>query len=96
GFPIQNPSDFNVVEAFSWEEFPYHGGAAPRSNVICRVFTANESPPKPFPTFTGAGKKGELAMALKSDGAIVVAAVILREELDCEGWHWSVKNWKSM
>ncbi|XLT02711.1 hypothetical protein HN51_052062 [Arachis hypogaea] len=50
GFPIQSPSDFNnVIEAFGWEEFPYHGDAAPHSNVICRVFTANESPPKPFP-----------------------------------------------
>ncbi|MED6107238.1 hypothetical protein PIB30_012073 [Stylosanthes scabra] len=47
GFPLQNPSDFNhVVESFEWEEFPYHGGAAPRTNVIGRVFTANESPPE--------------------------------------------------
>ncbi|KAF9613599.1 hypothetical protein IFM89_009269 [Coptis chinensis] len=39
-------SDFNqVVEAFGYEELPYVGGAAPRTNVIGRVFTANESPP---------------------------------------------------
>ncbi|PQM33854.1 clavaminate synthase-like protein [Prunus yedoensis var. nudiflora] len=39
-------SDFNdVVEASGFEEFPYVGGAAPRTNVVGRVFTANESPP---------------------------------------------------
>ncbi|PIN26043.1 hypothetical protein CDL12_01211 [Handroanthus impetiginosus] len=39
-------SDFNkVVEAFGYEELPYVGGAAPRSNVVGRVFTSNESPP---------------------------------------------------
>ncbi|XP_065869419.1 clavaminate synthase-like protein At3g21360 [Euphorbia lathyris] len=46
GFPITTASDFNdVVEAFGFEELPYIGGAAPRSNVVGRVFTANESPP---------------------------------------------------
>ncbi|KAK6125138.1 hypothetical protein DH2020_041104 [Rehmannia glutinosa] len=39
-------SDFNdVVEAFGYDELPYVGGAAPRTNVVGRVFTANESPP---------------------------------------------------
>ncbi|XP_051136264.1 clavaminate synthase-like protein At3g21360 [Andrographis paniculata] len=39
-------SYFNdVVEAFGYEELPYVGGAAPRTNVVGRVFTANESPP---------------------------------------------------
>ena len=46
GFPLNTASDFNdVVEAFGFEEFPYVGGAAPRTNVVGRVFTANESPP---------------------------------------------------
>ncbi|KAG6425895.1 hypothetical protein SASPL_110103 [Salvia splendens] len=43
---IATASDFNdVVEAFGYEELPYVGGAAPRTNVVGRVFTANESPP---------------------------------------------------
>lgn len=46
GFPVTSASDFNdVVEAFGFEELPYVGGAAPRTNVVGRVFTANESPP---------------------------------------------------
>lgn len=46
GFPVLSASDFNdVVEAFGFLELPYVGGAAPRSNVVGRVFTANESPP---------------------------------------------------
>ncbi|KAK7809444.1 clavaminate synthase-like protein At3g21360 [Quercus suber] len=46
GFPVNTASEFNdVVEAFGFEELPYVGGAAPRTNVVGRVFTANESPP---------------------------------------------------
>ncbi|KAK6914832.1 TauD/TfdA-like domain [Dillenia turbinata] len=46
GFPVNTASDFNdVVESFGFEELPYVGGAAPRTNVVGRVFTANESPP---------------------------------------------------
>lgn len=46
GFPINSASDFNdFVEAFGFDELPYIGGAAPRTNVVGRVFTANESPP---------------------------------------------------
>ncbi|XP_059303176.1 clavaminate synthase-like protein At3g21360 [Lycium ferocissimum] len=46
GFPVNSASDFNdVVEAFGYEELPYVGGAAPRTNVVGRVFTSNESPP---------------------------------------------------
>ncbi|KAE8689904.1 Clavaminate synthase-like protein [Hibiscus syriacus] len=46
GFPVKTAKDFNdVVEAFGFEEMPYVGGAAPRTNVVGRVFTANESPP---------------------------------------------------
>ncbi|CAA6671632.1 unnamed protein product [Spirodela intermedia] len=46
GFPVRTASDFNdAVEAFGYEELPYVGGAAPRTNVVGRVFTANESPP---------------------------------------------------
>ncbi|KAH0468311.1 hypothetical protein IEQ34_003344 [Dendrobium chrysotoxum] len=46
GFPVKTAADFNAaVEAFGYEEFPYVGGAAPRTNVVGRVFTANESPP---------------------------------------------------
>ncbi|KAJ8638652.1 hypothetical protein MRB53_012919 [Persea americana] len=45
-FPVQTASDFNrAVEAFGYDELPYVGGAAPRTNVVGRVFTANESPP---------------------------------------------------
>lgn len=43
---LATASDFNdVVEAFGYDELPYVGGAAPRTNVVGRVFTANESPP---------------------------------------------------
>lgn len=43
---VSSASDFNdVVEAFRFEELPYVGGAAPRTNVVGRVFTSNESPP---------------------------------------------------
>ncbi|WCJ40876.1 2-oxoglutarate (2OG) and Fe(II)-dependent oxygenase superfamily protein [Euphorbia peplus] len=46
GFPITTASDFNdVVESFGFEELPYVGGPAPRTNVIGRVITANEAPP---------------------------------------------------
>ncbi|KAK3219988.1 hypothetical protein Dsin_013958 [Dipteronia sinensis] len=46
GFDVKTAKDFNdVVEAFGYEELPYVGGAAPRTNVVGRVFTANESPP---------------------------------------------------
>ncbi|CAH1435075.1 unnamed protein product [Lactuca virosa] len=46
GFPVASPSDFNhVVEAFSYAEIPYLGGIAPRTKVVGRVYTANESPP---------------------------------------------------
>ncbi|XP_068642899.1 clavaminate synthase-like protein At3g21360 [Aristolochia californica] len=45
-FPVMTASEFNqVVEAFGYHELPYVGGAAPRTNVVGRVFTANESPP---------------------------------------------------
>ncbi|KAK1578230.1 hypothetical protein Q3G72_028630 [Acer saccharum] len=46
GFDVKTPEDFNeVVEAFGYEELSYVGGTAPRSKVLGRVFTANESPP---------------------------------------------------
>lgn len=46
GFGLSTAEEFNeVVEAFGFEELPYVGGAAPRTNVVGRVFTANESPP---------------------------------------------------
>ncbi|TXG68824.1 hypothetical protein EZV62_003759 [Acer yangbiense] len=46
GFDVKTPEDFNdVVEAFGYEELSYVGGTAPRSNIVGRVFTANESPP---------------------------------------------------
>lgn len=45
-FGLYTAEEFNeVVEAFGFEELPYVGGAAPRTNVFGRVFTANESPP---------------------------------------------------
>jgi hypothetical protein len=46
GFPARAAADFDrAVDAFGYAELPYVGGAAPRSNVVGRVFTANESPP---------------------------------------------------
>eukprot|EP00475_Leptophrys_vorax_P043835 TRINITY_DN8560_c0_g1_i1.p1 TRINITY_DN8560_c0_g1~~TRINITY_DN8560_c0_g1_i1.p1 ORF type:complete len:385 (-),score=9.23 TRINITY_DN8560_c0_g1_i1:286-1440(-) len=43
--PLASAADFNaVVEACGFDELPYVGGAAPRSKVVGRVFTANESP----------------------------------------------------
>nr|XP_043617921.1 clavaminate synthase-like protein At3g21360 [Erigeron canadensis] len=45
-FPVTSPSDFNdVVEAFGYPEAPYIGGRASRTQVIGRVYTANETPP---------------------------------------------------
>ncbi|GLJ41935.1 hypothetical protein SUGI_0868230 [Cryptomeria japonica] len=44
GFPLKSASDFNaVMEAFGWDEKPYLG-AASRTRVVGRVFTANEAP----------------------------------------------------
>ncbi|KAJ1282212.1 hypothetical protein BS78_03G034100 [Paspalum vaginatum] len=46
GFPARTAADFDrAVGAFGYDELPYVGGAAPRTNVVGRVFTANESPP---------------------------------------------------
>lgn len=46
GFGLRTAADFNdFVDAFGYEELPYVGGAAPRTNVVGRVFTSNESPP---------------------------------------------------
>lgn len=47
GFPVTSPSDFNdIVEAFGFPEMVYVGGRAPRTQVVGRVYTANESPPE--------------------------------------------------
>ncbi|XP_076926768.1 clavaminate synthase-like protein At3g21360 [Bidens hawaiensis] len=47
GFPVTSPSEFNgVVEAFGYPEIVNTGGLAPRTKVIGRVYTANESPPE--------------------------------------------------
>ncbi|KAH9324669.1 hypothetical protein KI387_004847, partial [Taxus chinensis] len=44
GFPLKTAGDFNaVVEAFGWEEQSYLG-AASRTRIEGRVFTANEAP----------------------------------------------------
>ena len=41
GFSIACPSDFNQVAlAFGWNDLPYIGGAAVRTNVVGVVFTA--------------------------------------------------------
>ncbi|KVI05954.1 Taurine catabolism dioxygenase TauD/TfdA [Cynara cardunculus var. scolymus] len=47
GFPVFSASDFNdVVESSGYENFPYDiGGAGSRTNVVGRVYTANEAPP---------------------------------------------------
>ncbi|KAM0056208.1 putative TauD/TfdA-like domain, taurine dioxygenase TauD-like superfamily [Helianthus debilis subsp. tardiflorus] len=45
GFPVKSPSDFkSVIEAFGYPEMPYVSGVAPRTKVVERVYTANESP----------------------------------------------------
>lgn len=45
GFPLKNAEDFNVfVNSWGLEEFPYVGGAAPRSQVTGSVFTGKELP----------------------------------------------------
>jgi hypothetical protein len=51
GLPLATAADFNdFVLAFGRDELPYLGGAAPRTNVVGRVFTSNESPPsEPIP-----------------------------------------------
>lgn len=46
GFPTRSAADFDAaVSALGYPELPYVGGAAPRTAVVGRVFTANESPP---------------------------------------------------
>ncbi|OAY84358.1 clavaminate synthase-like protein At3g21360 [Ananas comosus] len=46
GFPVRSAVDFDrAVGAFGYAELPYVGGAAPRTNVVGRVFTANDAPP---------------------------------------------------
>ncbi|KAK1434160.1 hypothetical protein QVD17_11078 [Tagetes erecta] len=46
GFPVTTASDFNdVIEAFGYPETPYIGGRASRTQVVGRVYTANETPP---------------------------------------------------
>ncbi|GFP83881.1 clavaminate synthase-like protein at3g21360 [Phtheirospermum japonicum] len=48
---LSTASDFNdFVEAFGYKELPY-SGRAPRTNVVGRVYTANESPPDQNITF---------------------------------------------
>nr|POE81889.1 clavaminate synthase-like protein [Quercus suber] len=68
GFPVNTASDFNdVVEAFGFEELPYVGGAAPRSNVVGRVFTTNDSPPDqkvPFHHEMAQGESGPKVVSL--------------------------------
>jgi hypothetical protein len=40
-FPIQNAQDFNVFAlSFGWDNLPYLGGAAVRTNICGVVFTA--------------------------------------------------------
>ncbi|MED6137555.1 hypothetical protein PIB30_066034 [Stylosanthes scabra] len=47
GFPVNTASDFNdVVEAFGYDYFPVASISAPRTKIVGRVFTANESPPE--------------------------------------------------
>ncbi|GKA31577.1 clavaminate synthase-like protein [Tanacetum coccineum] len=45
--PVVSPSDFNdTVDAFGYPEAPYIGGRASRTQVVGRVYTANETPPE--------------------------------------------------
>ena len=51
-FPLEGPNDFEAaIDAATFEEMPYVGGAAPREVVTSRrILTANESPPEqPIP-----------------------------------------------
>ncbi|CAI0423408.1 unnamed protein product [Linum tenue] len=46
GFPISSAAEFDqVVESFGYTDQPYLGGTASRTNVVGRVYTANDSPP---------------------------------------------------
>ena len=46
GFHVETAKDFdNFVKSFSFSPLPYVGGAAPRTQVVGDVFTANEAPP---------------------------------------------------
>lgn len=46
GFDVSNAQDFHdVIEATGYEPMDYIGGAAVRTQLTNRVFTANESPP---------------------------------------------------
>ena len=46
GWQINEPQDFHdVVEALGYDTMEYQGGAAVRTQITPRVFTANESPP---------------------------------------------------
>jgi len=46
GFPVHDATAFDqFVKAFGYENLPYIGGAAPRTQVVGNVYTANESPP---------------------------------------------------
>ena len=46
GFPLRTAQDFHdVIEATGLLGMDYIGGAAVRTQITSRVFTANESPP---------------------------------------------------
>lgn len=46
GFPLKDAQDFDgFVTAYRVEPLPYVGGAAPRTQITSKVFTANEAPP---------------------------------------------------
>lgn len=45
-FPLKTAADFNEFAiAFGYENLPYIGGAAVRTNLVGVVFTTNEAPP---------------------------------------------------
>ncbi|CAL1545521.1 unnamed protein product [Lymnaea stagnalis] len=46
GFPFKDAQDFDgFVTSYGVEPLPYVGGAAPRTQITSKVFTANEAPP---------------------------------------------------
>ncbi|KAL8217375.1 hypothetical protein R6Q57_020748 [Mikania cordata] len=45
GFPVISPPNFNrVIQAFGFPELLYVGGGGPRTQIVDRVYTANDSP----------------------------------------------------
>nr|GMD84192.1 clavaminate synthase-like protein At3g21360 [Ipomoea batatas] len=86
GLPVNSRFDFNdVVEAFGYEELPYGEGGTPRTNVIGRVFTANEFPPDqkiPFHHEMAREQKPWIDALLHQSGAILFKGLPVNSRFD--------------